>query len=74
MRRPQANEQMNMIRHATDFVRNPVHAPDDAAEIWLNTCAIFVIEQRLAVLGAENEVVMEREMRGRHGRDFSPSR
>lgn len=71
MRRPQTHEQMNVIVHASDCVSDAVHAPDDTAEICVNKGAVFVIEQGLAVLGAENEVVMEREMRGRHGRDFS---
>jgi len=64
----QSGEDVDVVRGAADRVRHAIHAPEDATEIAVNTRELFRREVGRAVFGAEDEMVVEREVCGWHGR------
>ena len=66
MRGAQTNEQMHMVGNAADGLWNAVEAMDDAAEKGMQSLAIRGGDDRAAILGGKDEMVVERKMGGWH--------
>jgi len=67
----ESGENVDVIRGPAADVGHTVHAADDAAEAFVDAGTVFRVQRWLAVLGAEDEMVIERETRRRHGGCFS---
>jgi hypothetical protein len=65
--RAQADEQMHMVGDATDSFRHAFDIPHHAAEVGVQSFPPCGGDDRSTILGAKDDVVMEREMCGWHG-------
>ena len=70
MRRPQADEQMNVVVNATDRLRDSAEVAHDAAEIRVQPFTPRGDDEWAAFLRAKDDVIVEREVCGWHGRFF----
>ena len=66
MRGLQADEMTDVIRHAADFFGDGVEATDRASEKFMQAFTLRGVEERFAVFGAENDVVVQAEIGGWH--------
>lgn len=66
MSRAQTSQDMNMISRSADRVRRAVHASNDTAEVLVNTDARRRRKPWFAIFRANDEVIMQGEMRRRH--------
>ena len=57
-----AEENMNVIGHAADLLRNSAECFHTSAEIAMKVVAPVRLDPWVAVLGAEDNVVMETQM------------
>ena len=62
----QSDEQMDMVRHAADALRKAAESIDGAAQVLVKLITPCCIDQRRAVLGGKNDMVMQGEKRRRH--------
>ena len=58
-----AAQDVNVIFHAVDFFRHAAEIIHDAAEISVQTTAPFLLHIRHAVFGAENQMIVQAQMR-----------
>ena len=70
MRCTQTNKGVNMIFHPTHGMGNSTHVPDNAAHVFMHSCAMRIDQPSFTLLRAEDEVVVEGKVRGRHGGRF----
>lgn len=59
-----------MIGHATDCFRHPIHLANHAAEISVKPVAPRRSDLRFALLRTEKDMVVQTQVRRRHGRMF----
>ena len=70
MRRPQTGGDVEVIPSATHSMRDAIHVPQDAADVFVNALPMRRREPGFPVFRAEHEVVVQREMRRSHARWF----
>ena len=63
----QANQQVNMVRRATDGLRNSMGCPDKSTEVFVQAWTPVVRDKWKSVLGAEDQVVVEAQVCRGHG-------
>jgi hypothetical protein len=59
MRRFEPCEQVNMIRHATDTLRNPAQTTDSTADVIVKACPSFQSDPWFAVFCREDDMIKE---------------
>ena len=64
MRRLQTHQQMHVVPHSADALRECAEAPNRAAKIIVEARPPGWQDDRLSVFGSENEVVMQAEIGG----------
>ena len=67
MRGAQTDEQVNMVGHTADGVRNGTCLTDSAAEERMEALAPSWLNVSAALLRAEHDVNIQAEVSGRHG-------
>ena len=55
----EAEQKMDMVRRASDRVRDALEAADGAAEVFMNPGTLSGIQGGFAVLRAENDMIMQ---------------
>jgi hypothetical protein len=66
MRRPQNGKKMHMIRRSAHSVRHAIHTANGTAKVAVNPFALFHVEPSFAVFRAENEMIVEGDVRRGH--------
>ena len=61
MSRTQANEQMNVVFHSADYLRNSSQPANGAAEIFVQSWTPDGFNQRTTLFRGENYMVVEGE-------------
>src|SRR5262245_54389356 len=69
-RAAERDQQVNVIGHAADFHRDPAVVAYDAAKVWMQALGQVVDDPGLTMLGAENDVNINRREGLRH--DWAP--
>ena len=62
MRGLQPDQKMNMVRDTADTLRKPIQAFDRATKVFVLTSLPLLRDRRLAMLRAEDEVVMQAQV------------